>query len=88
MKRILLGIIIGIIAFVIFIMAGGGEYLKRLGQKTEEAGRRLESYEKRLKSSVKETKQRIETLKEKTEKRIKDTVDRIEHRLGIDEQER
>ncbi len=84
MKKILLGIIIGIVAFVIFIMSGGGEYLKRLGQKTEEAGKRLETYERKLKRSVKDTKERIKSLKEKTEKKAKDTIKEIENKFGID----
>ncbi|MCK4739084.1 MAG: hypothetical protein KAT46_03970 [Deltaproteobacteria bacterium] len=52
MKRIILGIIVGLILFVVFVFAGGSEYLIKFGQKTEKAGERLQSYEKKIKKDA------------------------------------
>ncbi|MBI2412159.1 MAG: hypothetical protein HYV24_03010 [Deltaproteobacteria bacterium] len=82
MKKVLLGIIIGIIALAAFLYFGGGRYLRVFGAKTEEAGEKLEKYEKEMKKEaevIKESaKEAGETIKEKAgdaKEAVKDTAE-------------
>ena len=70
MKRFLLGIIIGFVLFMVFLLSGGGEYLKKFGQKTEEAGERLEEAEEQAREGMERMKKTID----RTRDRVKDLV--------------
>ncbi len=70
MKRIFLGIILGLIMFILFVYLGGAGYLQKLGKKTEEAGVELEYYEKELKRSAEEVKAKVG----KTAEKVKETA--------------
>ncbi len=70
MKKFILGIIIGFVLFMLFLLSGGGEYLKRFGKKTEEAGERLEEVGEQAKESIERMKKTIKRTKEK----VKDIV--------------
>ena len=75
MKRIALGIIIGIIFFLVFVFAGGSEYLKRFGQKTEEAGEKLEVYEKEFKKGAEEAIEKLEESSERAKEAVKEVIE-------------
>jgi phage-related minor tail protein len=68
MKRIIFGIIVGIILFYLFLTRGGSDYLKKVGDTTKEVGSDLKQYEERLKTSTKKAKD----VAEKAGKRLKE----------------
>ncbi|MCP3677573.1 MAG: hypothetical protein GY721_08315 [Deltaproteobacteria bacterium] len=67
MKRLFLGIIIGICLFFLFLYFGGADYLREFGSKTEDVGRELKQYER----GIKESADRAKEIVEKTGKKIK-----------------
>ncbi|MFQ5586123.1 MAG: hypothetical protein ACE5GF_04800 [Thermodesulfobacteriota bacterium] len=70
MKRILLGIIIGLCLFFLFLYFGGADYLRDFGSKTEEVGRDLKQYEK----GVKESAEKAKKIVEKTGRKLKEHI--------------
>jgi len=62
-KKVIAGIIIGVVFLVLFIAFGGSRYLKKLGRETEEAAERLGSYEKKAKEAAKKAEERIEKIR-------------------------
>lgn len=81
MKKVLLGIVIGIAVLAAFLYFGGGRYLRVFGAKTEEAGVKLEKYEKEMKKEAEVLKESAreagETIKEKAgdaKEAVKDTA--------------
>ncbi|MEE9614895.1 MAG: hypothetical protein V3W31_08120 [Thermodesulfobacteriota bacterium] len=72
MKKILMGIVIGVVLFALFLYFGGSEYVKDFGRKTEESGEKLEVYEKEFRESAEKAK---ETLVETGEK-ARETFDK------------
>lgn len=73
--RVLLGMVLGIFIFMLFLFFGGAEYLKKFGQRTEEAGVKLERYEKDLKEAVEKAKERAVETGEKTEEKVIETYE-------------
>ena len=48
MFRFLFGILVGIIALVLFVYYGGADYLKSVGRHADRAAAEMEKYEKKL----------------------------------------
>ncbi|MEE8575541.1 MAG: hypothetical protein V3T30_09025 [Thermodesulfobacteriota bacterium] len=65
-----IGLLVGIIAIILFIYFGGGEYLKKFGAETEKAGKEVIEYEKDMKKTVKKVKDTVEDKKKKARKYI------------------
>ena len=72
MKKIILGFIFGVIMLILFIVFGGGEYLKRLGRKTEEAGERLGTYQKKAKETAKKAEEKLEKTRKMAEEALEE----------------
>jgi uncharacterized membrane-anchored protein YhcB (DUF1043 family) len=70
MKRIILGIIIGVVLSFIFFYFGGSDYLIEVGKKTEKVGSELKEYERKLKDSAENLKDMAEKAKEKVKQYI------------------
>lgn len=68
MKKVIAGIIIGIVLIIVFLYFGGSRYLKSFGEKTEEAGDKIQKYERTLKDSVDSAKDSVEKSKERIKK--------------------
>ncbi len=81
MKRIILGIVLGIFIFLLFLYLGGPEFLKKLGQRTEEAGIKLEKYEKELKEGVEKAKEAVEETREDTAKEADKTLRKTKEKM-------
>jgi H+/gluconate symporter-like permease len=78
MIRVMLGMMVGIAFFVVFLYFGGPKYLKKFGAKTEEVAERLEGYEKGVKEGARKAKEGVEETKEKTEGILSRTRGKIE----------
>ncbi|MBI5286847.1 MAG: hypothetical protein HY878_04555 [Deltaproteobacteria bacterium] len=65
MKKVLLGIVLGIIILILFVYLGGGEAIIRLGKGVEVAGERLKHYEGVLKGTTEKVKKGLEKQKER-----------------------
>ncbi|MBI5560161.1 MAG: hypothetical protein HY883_02670 [Deltaproteobacteria bacterium] len=72
MKKIVFGFIIGVIMLILFIAFGGGEYLKSLGRKTEEAGERLGTYQRKVKQTAEKAQEKLNKTKEMAEEALKE----------------
>ncbi len=72
MKKLILGIIIGIVLLVLFVYFGGGRYLQQAAKEAEKAGGEIEQYEKKLKESAKKVEHGIEKVKEKIKEKTSD----------------
>lgn len=77
MKKIFYGILLGILALVLFVYFGGGDYLRAVGEGADEAGKIVQGYEKRLKKgidSAKETAEDANRKVEETTERLKEII--------------
>jgi hypothetical protein len=70
MKKLLIGILIGVAILFTFIVLGGGRYVKTLGVKTEEAGEKLEKFGKRIKKTTKSAKKTLDETTDKVKKYV------------------
>lgn len=70
MKKIIIGMFLGIILLYLFIYFGGADYLKIFGKKTEQAGEGLKQYEKNVKDTTKSIKRTIKDAEEKIKERL------------------
>ncbi|MBI5599695.1 MAG: hypothetical protein HY890_08190 [Deltaproteobacteria bacterium] len=89
MKKVILGIILGLVMFVVFIAFGGARYMVRFGKKTIDAGQKLQVYEKEIKESAGKAGEKIaetgKATKEKIEEaggKTKDTALRAKKKVG------
>ncbi|MEK7314013.1 MAG: hypothetical protein AAB210_02805 [Deltaproteobacteria bacterium] len=73
MIRIILGIILGAVFFVAFLLFGGGEYVRRFGAKTEEVGQKIETYEKDVLKGAEKAKDTLGDTKEKASRAFEKT---------------
>ena len=77
-KRVILGMICGIVLFLLFMFFGGSEYLMKFAKKTEEASIKLEVYEQKIRESAEEAKDKFKGTVEAVEAvggKIKDAID-------------
>ena len=78
-KRVILGMICGIVLFLLFMFFGGSEYLMKFAKKTEEASVKLEVYEQKIRESAEEAKGRFKETVEAVEAvggKVKDVIDK------------
>lgn len=76
-KRLILGVVIGAIALLLFIFFGGAKYVRIFGVETEKAGRKLEKIEKKVRSSAEAAREKADDAAAE----IKDTVDKASARV-------
>ena len=70
MKKFFIGFIVGVVVIFAFIVLGGGEYVRTLGSRTEDAGTTLERFEKQVKKSTRGAKKTLD----KTADRVKQYI--------------
>ncbi|MBI1911938.1 MAG: hypothetical protein HYS21_08020 [Deltaproteobacteria bacterium] len=75
MKKIVLGILLGIVVLAVFLYFGGAKYVKTFGSKTQEAGQKLEKYEKGMKDTVKQTEEKVKETAKDAKEAVDKTVD-------------
>jgi hypothetical protein len=62
MGKFLLGVVVGILLFILFLMFGGGKTVKKVGENLTETGKRMEIMEE----TIKRDKETVEnTIKKK-----------------------
>ncbi len=62
MGKFLLGVVVGILLFFLFLMLGGGKTMKKMGENLTETGKRMEI----LEETIKRDKETVEnTIKKK-----------------------
>jgi len=62
MGKFLLGVVVGILLFILFLMFGGGKTVKKVGENLTETGKRMEIIEE----TIKRDKETVEnTIKKK-----------------------
>lgn len=77
MKKVMLGILIGVFVLILFVYFGGSRYVKSFGTKTEEAGEKLEKIEKEMREKAKGAKKSVEKSFDKTVDTTKEKVKKI-----------
>lgn len=65
MKRLLLGIVFGILLLFLFLYLGGPGYLETFGKKAEETGKNLKKYEQTTRETAKKVGDKYEDVKKK-----------------------
>jgi uncharacterized protein YbjQ (UPF0145 family) len=81
MKKILLGIILGIIMCVLFLYFGGSEYVKDFGQKTVDVGEELEEYEESFKDAADRAMDTVEEEGEKARETVEEKIDETKEKV-------
>ncbi len=81
MKKILLGIILGIIMCVLFLYFGGSEYVKDFGRKSIEVGEELEAYEESLKDAADRARETVEEEGEKVRETVEEKLDETKEKV-------
>lgn len=82
MKKILLGFILGALVLFLFLYFGGAKYLKTFGQKTEQAGEKLEGYEKQIKEKTEGAGKAVRETAESAKKAAEKTKEKVEEYVG------
>jgi len=84
MKKIILGILIGLAILAAMLYFGGGRHVRKIGKKTVEAGERMEKYEgeikkkaARLQEALRKTAEGTKETVKKTAKGARETVERL-----------
>ncbi len=76
-KKLILGVFIGAVILVLFIIFGGARYVRIFGAKTEEAGRKLEKLEKQVKESAEEARKKAAYTAEGIKETFEKTTDKV-----------
>lgn len=76
-KKLILGVFIGAILIVLFIIFGGAKYVRIFGVKTEEAGKKLESIERQVKKSAEEARKKAVHTAEGVKETIEKTTEKV-----------
>jgi hypothetical protein len=76
-KRLILGIFIGAVILVLFVIFGGAKYVRIFGAKTEEAGIKLEKIEKQMKKSAEEARKKAAHTAEGVKETIEKTTEKV-----------
>ncbi len=63
MTRFFIGIIVGIVALILFVYFGGADYVRSVGRHADKAAEHIERYEKKMHNM----KERAEKVREKAE---------------------
>jgi hypothetical protein len=77
LKKLILGVIIGAIALLLFIFFGGAKYVRIFGVETEKAGRKLEKIEKKVRKGAEAAKEKVGYAAEE----VRDTVDKASSKV-------
>lgn len=70
MKKIILGVILGLVAALAFIVFGGGRLLTYIGKETATAGKQLTGYERKMKNEGSKVKSGAVKLKRTIEQKL------------------
>ncbi|MBM2839036.1 MAG: hypothetical protein HW415_1661 [Deltaproteobacteria bacterium] len=65
MKKLLLGIVFGMLLLFLFLYLGGPGYLETFGKKAEETGKNLKKYEQTTRETAKKVGDKYEDVKKK-----------------------
>ena len=65
MKKLLLGIVFGMLLLFLFLYLGGPGYLETFGKKAEETGKNLKKYEQTTRDTAKKVGEKYEDVKRK-----------------------
>jgi len=73
MIKFLLGVIVGILIFLLFTYFGGGKTVKKIGEELTDTGKKIEAVEGVMKEAIKkETDETLQGMKKKILKEEKD----------------
>ncbi len=81
-KRIIIGIILGLILAGAFVLLGGGRLVSRIGNETESAGKQLQRYEHKIKKEGSRLQKKIKKGSKKVKSSVEDTVDDLKDEAG------
>lgn len=62
-KKIVIGIVLGLVLLFVFFYVGGPEYLQSFGEHAATSGKNLKKYEEATKETVKKAGEKIEDVK-------------------------
>jgi len=61
-KKIIIGIVLGVVLLFVFFYLGGPDYLQSFGEKAAISGKKLKKYEEATKESVKKVGEKVEDV--------------------------
>lgn len=74
MKNFIFGFLIGIAVLLAFLYFGGPKYMVAFGNKTEQAGKKLEHYEKPVQDTAKGAARSVDKAYDKTKEKVKEYI--------------
>ncbi|MBI5344174.1 MAG: hypothetical protein HZB83_02370 [Deltaproteobacteria bacterium] len=77
MKKVILGVLIGILALTLFVWFNGSRYVKVFGTKTIDAGEKIEKIEKEMREKAKGAEKSVKKTLDRTVDATKEKVKKI-----------
>lgn len=81
MKKVILGILLGVVVLAVFLYFGGSKCLRAFGSKTEEAGVKLEKYEKQFREKTDEAGKTVKETAVSAKKTAARTYDKTKEKV-------